>query len=203
MPVRGSAGDEGSPGGGPEGGARAVSSFTSGGGEGSVPWAAAWPGPDFVYFGHDARRRLQVSPFAREARNCVDTCGAIVPCGLNDVFRAPGKRLGQWKGAAGSAEQHGLFTGGSRLCGTCAPARLAACQRIGWPPCGDKALVAHPPSPPRGASFSVHHPPAQLEPHAAGLDTGCVYGGALTAAVLPGGRLVAVPAREAYAAIKR
>jgi hypothetical protein len=50
-----------------------------------------------------------------------------------------------------------------------------------------------------------HHASAGLQEHpfAIGLDTGCVYGGALSACILPERRIVSVPAKRPYAPITR
>lgn len=57
----------------------------------------------------------------------------------------------------------------------------------------------------RGPAHAVHGHDAvrglQQHRHATGLDTGCVYGRALTALILPEKRLVSVPARQEYAPI--
>jgi hypothetical protein len=59
----------------------------------------------------------------------------------------------------------------------------------------------------RGPQFVLfgHHASRGLQRHpfALGLDTGCCYGGRLTACILPERRLVSVPARRAYAPIGR
>ncbi|MBN1652641.1 MAG: metallophosphoesterase [Deltaproteobacteria bacterium] len=52
--------------------------------------------------------------------------------------------------------------------------------------------------------FFGHHASQglQLHPHAIGIDTGCVYGGELTACLLPERRIVSVKAKRGYASTK-
>lgn len=75
-----------------DGGWEAVS---SGDGDGSVPWAPEWRGPEFVFFGHDAKRKLQVCDHARGLdTGCVygrELTACLYPS--LDLLTVPAKRV--------------------------------------------------------------------------------------------------------------
>lgn len=67
---------------------------------GGTPWAARWPGPRFVVFGHDAIRGLQRHPFALGLDTGCVYGGRLSAVWLNDrrIVQVPARRVWQQPG---------------------------------------------------------------------------------------------------------
>lgn len=73
-----------------EGGIRSTKSDTEG-----DPWASSWRGPQMVYFGHDAKRRLQKHPYSMGLdTGCVyggQLTGVFIKRNVGKLIQVPAK----------------------------------------------------------------------------------------------------------------